>query len=196
MRASLAAMLFLLLPSLAFALALPQPFHGGSCPHGYGRSGSFCVPRAGARTRSRCRQMALARTSGPAAAHTVCAAAAGAEPSAPDRPTSRLAAPHFGERPAIDAQSISRLLILHIFSARQLRDKGRDCGYTLIRCPSGCVAYERSAAQYRQLAVDYRRLAAILTKPADKQALELLAIGWDRAAENREAMLQNSGSKS
>jgi hypothetical protein len=48
MRASLAAMLFLLLPSLAFALALPQPFHGGSCPHGYGRSGSFCVPRAGA----------------------------------------------------------------------------------------------------------------------------------------------------
>jgi hypothetical protein len=55
---------------------------------------------------------------------------------------------------------------------------------------------DRLVAQYRQLAVDYRRLAAILTKPADKQALELLAIGWDRAAENREAMLQNSGSKS
>jgi hypothetical protein len=38
-------------------------------------------------------------------------------------------------------------------------------------------------AQYRQFATDYRRLAAIHTKPADKQALELFATGWDRAAE-------------
>jgi hypothetical protein len=45
-------------------------------------------------------------------------------------------------------------------------------------------------AQYRQFATDYRRLGAKLTKPADKQALELLAIGWDRTAENREAMLR------
>jgi hypothetical protein len=44
-------------------------------------------------------------------------------------------------------------------------------------------------AQYKQFAADYRRLAARLTKPADKQASELFAIGWDRAAENREAML-------
>jgi hypothetical protein len=48
-------------------------------------------------------------------------------------------------------------------------------------------------AQYRQFATDYRRLAAMLTKPADKQALELFAIGWDRAAENREAMLRSKG---
>ena len=46
-------------------------------------------------------------------------------------------------------------------------------------------------AQYRQFAADYRRLAATLTKPADKEALELLAIGWDRAAEKREAMLRS-----
>jgi hypothetical protein len=46
-------------------------------------------------------------------------------------------------------------------------------------------------AQYRQFATDYRRLAAIHTKPADKQALELFATGWDRAAENREAKLRS-----
>ena len=46
-------------------------------------------------------------------------------------------------------------------------------------------------AQYRQFAIDHRRLVAKLTKPADKQALELLAIGWDRAAEKREAMLRS-----
>jgi hypothetical protein len=45
-------------------------------------------------------------------------------------------------------------------------------------------------AQYRQFAADYRRLAAMLTKPADKQALELFATGWDRIAENHEAMLR------
>jgi hypothetical protein len=46
-------------------------------------------------------------------------------------------------------------------------------------------------AEYRQFATDYRRLAAKLTKPADKQALELFATGWDRIAENREAMLSS-----
>jgi hypothetical protein len=35
-------------------------------------------------------------------------------------------------------------------------------------------------ARYRQLATDYRRLAAMHTKP-----------GWDKAAENREAMLSS-----
>jgi hypothetical protein len=45
-------------------------------------------------------------------------------------------------------------------------------------------------AQYRQFATDYRRLAEKLTKPTDKQALELLALVWDRTAENREAMLR------
>jgi hypothetical protein len=40
-----------LLPSLMLAQPLPQPKPaepGGSCPHGYTSSGSFCVPRAGA----------------------------------------------------------------------------------------------------------------------------------------------------
>jgi hypothetical protein len=47
-------------------------------------------------------------------------------------------------------------------------------------------------AQYRQFAIDYRRLAAMLRNRADKEALALLAIGWDRAAEKREAMLRHS----
>jgi hypothetical protein len=47
-------------------------------------------------------------------------------------------------------------------------------------------------AQYRQFAIDYRRLAAMLRDRADKQALALLAIGWDRAAEKREAMLRRA----
>jgi hypothetical protein len=40
-----------LVPALAAAQALPQPLPpgpGGSCGHGWTRSGSFCVPRAGA----------------------------------------------------------------------------------------------------------------------------------------------------
>lgn len=42
--------LITLLPSLASAQPLPQqrPMQGGSCPHGYSASGSFCVPREGA----------------------------------------------------------------------------------------------------------------------------------------------------
>jgi hypothetical protein len=49
----------------------------------------------------------------------------------------------------------------------------------------------RLIARYRQFATDYRRLAAVLTEPADKQELELFAAGWDRVAENREAMLRS-----
>jgi hypothetical protein len=45
--------------------------------------------------------------------------------------------------------------------------------------------------QYRQFAADYRRLAAMLTKPADKQAMELFATGWDRIAKNHEPMLRS-----
>ena len=37
-----------LVPSLALAQPLPQPWTGGSCANGYTRSGSFCVPREGA----------------------------------------------------------------------------------------------------------------------------------------------------
>jgi hypothetical protein len=46
-------------------------------------------------------------------------------------------------------------------------------------------------ALYRQFATDYRRLAATLTEPTDKQAMELFATGWDRVADNREAMLRS-----
>jgi hypothetical protein len=45
--------------------------------------------------------------------------------------------------------------------------------------------------QCKQFATDHRRLAAMLTNRADKQALELLAAGWDRVAENGEAMLRS-----
>ena len=43
------AIIITLLPSLALAQPLPQPKPpGGSCPHGYTSSGSFCVPSQGA----------------------------------------------------------------------------------------------------------------------------------------------------
>jgi hypothetical protein len=46
-------------------------------------------------------------------------------------------------------------------------------------------------AQYRQLARDYRRLAALSTMPEDKHALELFAIGLEKVANNREAILRS-----
>ena len=67
-----------LLPTLELAQPLPQPKPtgpGGSCPHGYTSSGSFCVPSQGApRTRSRCRRTAAARMAGPRAARSACTA--------------------------------------------------------------------------------------------------------------------------
>jgi hypothetical protein len=50
----------------------------------------------------------------------------------------------------------------------------------------------RMVAQYRQFAGDYRCLAAMLTSPTDKQALELLAIGWNKIADNRDAMVRGT----
>jgi hypothetical protein len=47
----LAIIIALLLPTLAVAEPLPQlkpPGPGGSCPHGYTTSGSYCVPSQGA----------------------------------------------------------------------------------------------------------------------------------------------------
>jgi len=44
---------------------------------------------------------------------------------------------------------------------------------------------------YRQFAADCRQLAATLTEPADKQALEMFAREWDRVAESREAILRS-----
>jgi hypothetical protein len=38
----------LLCATAAMAEPLPQPYSGGSCPHGYLASGSFCVPSQGA----------------------------------------------------------------------------------------------------------------------------------------------------
>jgi hypothetical protein len=38
---------------------------------------------------------------------------------------------------------------------------------------------------------EYRRLAAPLTRTADKEALDLSAIGWDKVADNHQATLHN-----
>ena len=46
-------------------------------------------------------------------------------------------------------------------------------------------------AEYRKFARDCRRLAAMLTKPEDRQALELMAIGWEKTAEERETTLRS-----
>lgn len=50
----------------------------------------------------------------------------------------------------------------------------------------------RRVAEYRRIAEECRRLAATLTKPTDKRALELMAIGWDKSADAREAKLRGS----
>ena len=44
-------------------------------------------------------------------------------------------------------------------------------------------------ADYRRFADECRRLAAALTKPADKRAMELMAKGWDKTADKCEAKL-------
>ncbi len=51
----------------------------------------------------------------------------------------------------------------------------------------------RWVTEYRRFAEECRRLAAVLTKPADKRALELMAKGWDKSADAREAKLRSSG---
>ena len=45
--------------------------------------------------------------------------------------------------------------------------------------------------EYRRLASEYRRLAALVTRTDDKEALELFAIGWDKIADNHDAMPRN-----
>jgi hypothetical protein len=50
----------------------------------------------------------------------------------------------------------------------------------------------RRVTEYRRFAEECRRLAAVLTKPADKRALELMAKGWDKSADAREAKLRGS----
>jgi hypothetical protein len=46
----------------------------------------------------------------------------------------------------------------------------------------------RSVADYRRFAKECRRLAAELSEPEDKRALELMATGWDKTAEKRAAI--------
>jgi hypothetical protein len=46
-------------------------------------------------------------------------------------------------------------------------------------------------AAYRQFARDYRRLGTMLARPDDKRALELMATGWDKVADCREAVLRS-----
>lgn len=51
----------------------------------------------------------------------------------------------------------------------------------------------RWVVEYRHIAKECRRLAAALTKPSDRRALELMAKGWDKSADKREGKLSGSG---
>ena len=48
----------------------------------------------------------------------------------------------------------------------------------------------RTVAEYRYFAEDCRTLAAKLTDPNDKRGMELMAAGWDKVANKREALLK------
>jgi hypothetical protein len=52
----------------------------------------------------------------------------------------------------------------------------------------------QQVAAYRQFARDYSRLAALLKSPDDKRAMELMATGWDKVADRREAILLGKSS--
>jgi hypothetical protein len=54
----------------------------------------------------------------------------------------------------------------------------------------------RWVTEYRRLAAECRQLAAALTKPTDRRALELMAKGWDKSADEREAKLRGGGDQS
>lgn len=51
----------------------------------------------------------------------------------------------------------------------------------------------RWVVEYRRVAKECRRLAAALTKPSDRRALELMAQGWDKSAAEREGKLCGRG---
>ena len=53
----------------------------------------------------------------------------------------------------------------------------------------------RTVQEYREYAEGCRALAAKLTDPQDKVALELMAAAWDKAAEDREMALTKKTSK-
>jgi hypothetical protein len=48
----------------------------------------------------------------------------------------------------------------------------------------------RTAAEYRKFAMECRELAARLTDPRDRHALELMAAGWEKVVREREAAQQ------
>jgi hypothetical protein len=48
----------------------------------------------------------------------------------------------------------------------------------------------RTVEEYRGYAQDCRNLAAKLTDPKDKEAMELMAAGWDKVADQREAAIK------
>ncbi len=47
----------------------------------------------------------------------------------------------------------------------------------------------KTVSEYREFAAMCRDLAAKLTDGKDRQAVELMAAGWDKVAEDREARL-------
>jgi hypothetical protein len=48
----------------------------------------------------------------------------------------------------------------------------------------------KTVEEYRQFAEDCRKLAAKLTDPTDKRGMELMALDWDKVADQREAALK------
>jgi hypothetical protein len=48
----------------------------------------------------------------------------------------------------------------------------------------------KTVADYREFAAKCRELAARMTDPQDRQALELQASAWDKVADAREAALR------
>jgi hypothetical protein len=48
----------------------------------------------------------------------------------------------------------------------------------------------KTVEEYRGFAEDCRKLAAALTDPKDKGAMELMAAAWDKVANQREAALK------
>lgn len=48
----------------------------------------------------------------------------------------------------------------------------------------------KTVEEYRQFAKDCRTMVAKLSDPIDKRAMELMAVGWDKVADQREAALK------
>jgi|HubBroStandDraft_2_1064218.scaffolds.fasta_scaffold251509_3 hypothetical protein len=49
----------------------------------------------------------------------------------------------------------------------------------------------KTVEEYRQFAGDCRKLAAELADPKDRYAMELMAVAWDKVANEREASLKS-----